>query len=321
MKGNWKLQLRLWLVMVLMFGLVYFVLILAANLLGYGGFYSIYAIIGLVVIFIQYLAGPKLVEMSMNVRYVSSKEAPYIHEMVEELAKEAGIPKPKVGVSDISVPNAFAYGRSKRSGHVCVTSGILGLLSRDELKAVLGHEIGHIKHNDMAITTIVSAVPMICYYVALSFLFSRNDNNNGLGLIVGIIGFAAYLVGQLLVLFVSRIREYYADAASVEFGNDPKHLASALYKLVYGAAKAPNDQIKEMSQSRAFFLNDIKDTNRDIRSLRQLDLDNDGTISDDELKYIRDSNVEIKTSEKLMELWSTHPNMLKRIKRLSKLQN
>jgi heat shock protein HtpX len=266
------------------------------------------------------LFGPKLVEMSMGVKPLSKEEAPHIHEMIEELSREAGISKPKIGISPTTVPNAFAYGRSQKSGHVCVTQGILGLLDTDELKAVLGHELGHIKHNDMAITTIVSAIPMVCYYIAFSFMFSRGNNNNS-GAIIGVIAFAAYFIGQLLVLFISRIREYYADEASVEFGAKPNHLASALYKLVYGASNSSEEQIKDIEGTRAFFLNDVNDAQRDILSLRQLDIDNNGKISEEELNKLANRNIKVKGSENITEIFSTHPNMLKRIKRLSELDN
>lgn len=317
---NWKLNLRLILVSILMYGLLYFIIMLAVSLLGYGGFYQFYALAGLIAIFAQYLLGPKLVEMSMGVEPLSEAEAPYIHQMVEELANNAGIPKPKIGISNIPVPNAFAYGRSKRSGHVCITREIIGLLDRNELKAVLGHELGHIKHNDMIVTTIVSAIPMICYYLAISFLFSR-DNNNGLGIIVGIVAFAAYILGQLLVLFVSRIREYYADEASVKFGNSPNYLASALYKLVYGASNVSKEEINNLKGTRALFLNDVNGAALDIYSLRQLDLDDNGNISAEELRSLKNRNINIKSSAKFQELFSTHPDMLKRIKKLAELQN
>jgi len=320
MKGTWKLQLRLWLVMFLMFGMLFVIISIAGNLLGYGGFYQFYAAVGVLMVILQYIFSPKIVEATMQVKPLSKEEAPQIHEMVEELALNANIPKPKVGISNINIPNAFAYGRSKRSGHVCITSSLLGLLDKEELRAVLGHELGHIKHNDMAITTIVSLIPLICYYIAFSTLFSRNDNNNS-GAIIGIVAFVAYLVGQLLVLFVSRIREYYADAASVEFGNKPSSLASALYKLSYGSSNLSEKQIKDVEGSCAFFLNDVKNGARDIRSLRQLDLNNDGKITDAEMDMLRHSNVKIRGSDNFKELLSTHPDMLKRIKRLSEINN
>ena len=317
MKGTLKLNLSLLISMVVMFGLVYVLIMLAGNWLGFGGFYGFYAIAGLFVIFLQYLFGPKIVESSMGVHQLSEAEAPELHQMVADLAAAANIPKPKVGISNTMVPNAFAYGRSKRSGHVCVTRGILGLLDQEELKAVLGHEMSHIKHNDMAITTIVSAVPLICYYLSFSLMFSGGRDDNGGGAILGFVALIAYFLGQLIVLFISRIREYYADAGSVELGCQPEKLASALYKLVYGAAKAPESEIKDIEGTKAFFLTDISNARNEFDNLAQLDLDHDGTISADELRVLRDSKVNVSTSNKLMELLSTHPDMLKRIKRLA----
>lgn len=319
MKGLWKLRLRSFFIMVLMFGLIYLIIMLAGSFLGVRGFYQFYFIAGIGVIILQYLIGPTLVEKSMGVQYLSESEAPHIHKIVEELAIAANIPKPKVGISPSSVPNAFAYGRTKRSGHVCVTQGILQTLNRDELKAVLGHEISHIKHNDMAITTLVSAVPLVCYYIGMSFIFSGHDSENGGGAIIGIVAMVAYFVGQLLVLLLSRVREYYADEGSVNLGCKPEHLASALYKLVYGAAKAPESEIKDIEGTKAFFLNNISDARKDIYSLSQLDFNNDGIIDEEELKYLKESNINIDSRSKIMELLSTHPDMLKRIKRLSEL--
>ncbi len=313
--SSWNLRLRLWIAMALLFGLVYAIIIAAATLLGYGANYSLFAVMGLVVVFVQYLIGPSIVQMTMKVKYVSEEEAPELHQMVTELAMNAGIPKPKVGISETSVPNAFAFGRTKRDGRVCVTRGILNNLNREELKAVLGHELSHIRHNDMAVTTLVSAIPLICYYIAFSFMFSGNDRNGG-GVIIGILAFVAYFLGQLIVLFISRTREYYADQGSVEIGGQPDKLASALYKLVYGAAKVPKEEIKDMEGVKAFFLNDISNAQEDIRELSQLDIDNDGQISASELSQLKYKKVNIKTSDKVMEVFSTHPNMLKRIERL-----
>lgn len=319
MKGTWKLKLRLWLSMAVMFGLVYVLIMLAGNFLGYGGFYGFYAIAGLFVLFLQYIFGPKIVESSMGVHHLSESEAPELHQMVAELAQAANIPKPKVGISNTMVPNAFAYGRSKRSGHVCVTKGILGLLDHDELKAVLGHEISHIKHNDMAITTVVSAIPLICYYLGFSLIFSGGggDNNNGGGAIIGFLALIAYFLGQLIVLFISRVREYYADAGSVELGCQPEKLASALYKLVYGAARIPEQEIKDVEGTKAFFLTDISNARNEINDLSQLDFNRDGVISKEELNQLKNNNVKISGSNKIMEMLSTHPDMLKRIKRLA----
>ncbi|WP_220607540.1 zinc metalloprotease HtpX [Methanobrevibacter oralis] len=318
MRGTWKLKLRMWLTTILMFTIVYFLVSLAGAYLGISGGYF-FLIVSLIIVFLQYWFGPSIVKRSMNVRPLSPQEAPHIHQMVEELSQAAGIPKPEIGLSEINIPNAFAYGRTSRSGHIAITHPILGLLDRDELKAVLGHEMGHLKHNDMAITAMVSVIPMICYYIALSFMFSRNNNNGGF--IIGIVGYVFYLIGQLLVLFISRIREYYADEASVEFGNRPAALVSALYKLSYGAAKVDSQIINEVNTTRAFFINDVNNAQSDINDFRQIDYNGDGSISDDELRRLNNARIEVSTSKKLMEILSTHPDTLKRVKRLSELEN
>ena len=319
MRGTWRLRLRMVLTSVLLFTIVYILVSLVARYLGISS-WSFYMWLSLGIVFLQYWYGPSLVKRSMNVRPLSEAEAPHIHQMVQELADAAGIPKPEVGLSEVNIPNAFAYGRSKRSGHIAITRPILGLLDRGELRAVLGHEMGHIQHNDMIVTTVVSVIPMICYYIALSFMFS-GDRDNGATIIIGILGYVAYLVGQLLVLFISRIREYYADEASVEFGNRPAALVSALYKLSYGAARCSDQTISDLNTNRAFFVNDINNAKHDINDFSQIDFDGDGKISDDELRRLANSDVKISRKNGVMEILSTHPDSLKRVKRLAELEN
>ncbi|MCZ7356230.1 MAG: zinc metalloprotease HtpX [Candidatus Methanoperedens sp.] len=313
------LKLRLYLVMAVMFAIVYGLVAFAASYMGVTGFYF-YGILASVMLFIQYMIGPKMVEWSMGVRYVSETEYPALHRMVGELASYARIPKPRIGIAKIPVPNAFAFGRWESDGRVCVTEGIMNLLDEKELRAVLGHEMSHLKHKDVVVLTMISVIPMICWYLAWNSLFSggRERGNN---VLIGIAAFVLYLVTNLLVLYVSRVREYYADEGSVELGSAPHHLASALYKLVYGSARVSKDSLKQVEGMKAFFANDPSLAGNDLRELSQIDLDRNGSIDRNELMMLRTKPVKIKTTDKIMEILSTHPNMLKRIQRLSTLQS
>jgi heat shock protein HtpX len=312
------LKLRLYLVMAFMFAIVYGLVAIVASNAGMGSFWF-YGIFATVMMLVQYMIGPKMVEWQMGVHYVSEQEYPALHRMVTELARDAGIPKPKIGIARMPIPNAFAFGRWAKDGRVCVTEGIMNLLNEKELRAVLAHEISHLKHKDVAVITMISVIPMICWYLAWNQLFS-GGRERGNGVLIGIVAFIVYLITNLLVLYVSRIREYYADEGAVKLGNSPHHLASALYKLVYGSARVSKDSLKPIEGMKAFFANDPSRASNDIRELSQIDLDGSGTIDINELMALRTRPVKVKTSDKLMEMFSTHPNMLKRIQRLSSLQ-
>jgi len=315
------LKLRMFLLVAVLFGIVYAAVTMIGTAMGITNFYF-YLILALVFMVIQYLVGPKIVEWSMKVKYVDESEYPQLHQMIEELARNAGIPKPKVGISQVNLPNAFAFGKSRRDGRVCVTQGILKLLDREELKAVLGHEITHIVNRDMLTITLLSVIPMLMYRIAWHFLFFGNiGRRKGEGAaytaLIGLSALIFYFITNLLVLYASRIREYFADKGSVELGNQPSALASALYKLVYGSAKTSKQSIKDVEGLKAFFVNDPSRANKEIRELVQLDLDRSGTIDANELQYLNSKKIELKFSDRLMEALSTHPNMLKRIQKLS----
>jgi heat shock protein HtpX len=137
--------------------------------------------------------------------------------------------------------------------------------------------------------------------------------------LIGLAAFIFYFITNLLVLYASRIREYFADKGSVALGNQPANLASSLYKLVYGSARIDKESLKEVEGLKAFFVNDPSQALNEIRELKQLDLDNSGTLDPYELAHLRTKKVRLNFGDRLLELLSTHPNMLKRIKRLSTL--
>lgn len=321
-----RLQTKMWLLVALMFGILYGVITGVGSYLGVGSASS-YIILAVLFMGIQYLVGPSLVSMIMKVKWVSENEEPELHRQVAELAKTAGIPKPKVGVSQITLPNAFAFGRTQKDGRVCITEGIRRLLSKDEMGAVIGHEISHLKHRDMVIITLLSVIPLILYWIAWRFMWGGMVNRRqggGYTALIGLGAMLAYFITNLLVLAGSRTREYYADERSVRLGNPPHHLASALYKLVYSSAQCRKtgrgkEELHRVEGLRAFFLNDVGRASAEIQELKAIDRDLSGTIDQNELLALRTKRPKLTTAEKMMELFTTHPNMLKRIKRLAAL--
>ena len=313
------LQMRMYLLIAALFGIIYATIVMIGTSMGKGSF-EFYLILSFAMMFIQYLLGPKMIEWTMHVKYVSRAEAPQVYHMIEDLAQRAGIPMPKVCIADIPIPNAFAFGRSQHDGRVCVTRGILDLLNEEELRAVLGHELTHIKNRDVLTITLISVIPMIMYRLAWHFMFygrSRNSRDNNSGAMIGLIAFLFYFITNLLVLYGSRIREYFADRGSIELGNRPAALASALYKLVYGSARADKNAVREIEGLKAFFINDPSRAGQEIYDLRQLDLDKSGTIDSGELATFQNRSLKLTFTDHLMEMLSTHPNMLKRIKVLA----
>lgn len=316
------LQLRLMMLVVALFGIVFAIITMIGTYLGINNF-LFYVFAAVAVMFFQFLIGPKMVEWTMRVKYVTRREYPRLFDMVESLAIRAEIPMPKIGISQIQLPNAFAFGRGLRDGRVCVTQGILDLLDERELKAVLGHELTHLKNRDVLTITLLSVIPMVMYWIYWRFAFagSRRGERGTNTMLIGLAAFIFYLITNLLVLYGSRIREYFADRGSISLGNSPSSLVSALYKLVYGAARMDKGAIKEVEGLKAFFASDPSQAQNEIRELKGLDRDRSGSIEPGELEMLRNKNIKVGFGDKLMELYSTHPNMLKRIKQLSQYQS
>ena len=309
------LYARLVFAIMLLFAIIYGLLVLIAYFAGYAQ-PIVLAILAFIIVFIQYMVSPKIVEMTMRVKYISREDNPKLYGMVEKLAKEAGIPTPKIGISMLEVPNAFAFGRSKRDGRVCVTKGLLRILNDEELEAVIGHEISHIKHRDMVVITMLSVIPLLSYLIFWNSLWGRR---RGEGAAIAFAAFLVYLISNLIVLYVSRIREYYADYGSAILTKKPHALASALYRITLSTSGLPKEKIKEAEGMKAFFATDPSTSRRDIFDLKQADLNLDGHIDEYEMKMFAE-RAKISTTDKLMEIFSSHPNVVNRIKKLAAIK-
>jgi len=193
-----------------------------------------------------YWFSDKLVLKMYRAQPISPSEAPRVYSMVQELATSAGLPMPRVYLIPNDSPNAFATGRNAQHAVVAVTNGILNLLSEDELRGVLAHELAHIKNHDMLIGSIaatlagaVSMLAMVARWGAIFGGFGGRDDDNG-----GIIGLLAAMIvapiaAMLIQMAVSRSREYGADATGSQIAGSPYGLANALAKLESGAQRRP----------------------------------------------------------------------------------
>jgi heat shock protein HtpX len=183
-------------------------------------------------------------------REVSPEEAPQLHSIVDELAYRAGLPKPRVAIVDSPSPNAFATGRDPEHAVVAATTGILRILNRDELMAVLGHELGHVKNRDILVSsiaaTIAGAITMAAHMLQFAAFFGgfggRNSDGEGTNPIAALAMIILAPIAALLIqMAISRSREYGADTTGAQIVGDPLALASALAKLEAGSKQIPLD--------------------------------------------------------------------------------
>jgi heat shock protein HtpX len=216
-------------------------------------------VIGLVFCGGTYWFSDKLAIASARAKPVGREEAPELYAMVEDLARRAELPMPRVFVSPEQQPNAFATGRSPAKGVVCVTQGIRELLPPDELKGVLAHEMAHVKHRDILIGSVAAAVAMGITLLARMLMWGTmlggDDDDNPLG-IVGLLAMVilAPLAAALIQMAISRSREYEADAGGARMLGDGEPLARALEKIDVYAKKIPMARVNP-AQENAFIIN------------------------------------------------------------------
>lgn len=227
---------------ILLAGLTVLLVLLGKAIGGKSGM-QIALVMAVVMNFISYWYSDKIVLMMSGAQEVSPAEAPELHRMVAELAARAQIPKPRVYIMDTDNPNAFATGRNPQNGVVAVTTGLLRLLTPQELMGVLAHEIGHIKNRDILIQSVASTLGAAITYLAYYAPYlggSRDEENSGPGILGSILIFLlAPIAAMLIQLAISRSREYLADETGAHLCGNPEYLARALEKLAYGVQVAP----------------------------------------------------------------------------------
>ncbi|NLF87610.1 M48 family metalloprotease [Candidatus Bathyarchaeota archaeon] len=325
--NTWKLNFSMAATLAAIFGLTTLGFTVVLTLFGYG--ISIWAIGVMVVILnaVQWLISPYLVGAIYRVKAVSESENPRLHRMVTELSHKSGIKKPQVMLSQMPFPNAFAYGSPLTGSRVAVTQGLLSSLNDGEVEAVVGHELGHLKHRDVQVMMVVSFLPALFYYIGYSLMWSgmlgggrdRNSDNGGAA-IVGIAFMVFSWVLTLFTLYLSRLREYYADrhsAAVVE--NGAEKLSTGLLTIVEESKrshKPKQGESKTNSSYKALFIADPDTAESDAEQFRSA-----SNRYADKKQLLRETLSKQPTKgESLLEIFSTHPNLIKRLRALQELQ-
>jgi len=254
--------------------------------------YFVVGIVGIMVL-VQYFMSDRLILASTGAKQVSESEAPELHKMIKLLADRYEMPMPKVAIIDTPIPNAFATGRNPKNALVAVTTGIQSRLNDRELQAVIGHELAHVANRDMRVLAIANflvtltsfLMTMLFWNMLFGGMGDRRNNNGGGVMMVYLVILAVYFIGQLLVLALTRYREYGADHTGAEISGDPGGLADALEKISGTVANIPDKDLRKLQTANAFL------------------------IIPAALK-----------GEGSMHLFSTHPPVQERVKRLRELE-
>lgn len=237
-------------------GLLYVVFIAALIAIGLPSAFVLVLAVGL--LFAQWYFSDSIALHSMGAREVTADQAPQLHGIVDRLCAMAEMPKPRVAIADVDMPNAFATGRSPNRSVVCVTTGLLRRLDEDELEGVLSHELSHVAHRDVLVMTIASVAGVAAGFLTRMAMWggltNRRDQNSAVaGLLIIVVSVLVYAVSFLLTRMLSRYRELSADRAGALLTGRPSALASALQKVSGDMAAIPTRDLRRAEAFNAFY--------------------------------------------------------------------
>ena len=223
-------------------------------------------IVGIIVALIQFLLGPFLMDLSLRWIYafewVKPESLPeHLRAFITKISQENSIKFPRIGLIHDGGPNAFTYGHHPNNARIVITAGLLELLDEKEIEAVVAHEVGHVVHWDMLVMTLAQLVPLIFYYIYRTLIRMRSrgrDRSAAARYAIAIGAYILYIISEYIVLWFSRIREYYADRFSGQTTGAPGQLASALVKIGYGLAGRDSSENKDEDSKRSAAMKGIE---------------------------------------------------------------
>ena len=235
-----------------MFGLGLIYVILAAVLYSLG-FNAVFVLgISAAMLFGQWWFSDSLAMSAMRAVVVTPEQAPQLHAIVDRLCAMADMEKPRIGIADSDVPNAFATGRTPSRSVVVVTTGLLRRLDHDELEGVLAHELSHVAHRDVTVMTIASFTAIVAGFLARTMMWgsmmrdNRNQNAAVMFIVIMVVSVVVYFISYLLINGLSRYRELGADRGGALITGKPTALANALVKITGDMGRIPTQDIRQM---------------------------------------------------------------------------
>ncbi len=253
---NWRMFVT-GLALVLLYGIIVTVL------LRLGVSTLLVVVIAGVALVSQYYFSDKIAMFSMHAHEVTPAQEPHLHEIVDRLCLLANMPKPRVGVAEMDMPNAFATGRNPNHAVICATRGLMRRLSDEELEAVLAHELSHVAHRDVAVMTIASGVGMLAGLISRIAMWGAMFSGGGrsrdgenlvlLEMITWLVSLLVYVIAYLLTMALSRYRELAADRSGAILIGKPSVLASALVHITGDIGRIPRTDLRQAEGMNAFF--------------------------------------------------------------------
>jgi heat shock protein HtpX len=210
--------------------------------------------------FFQYYTSDKIALAASGAKVVTPEQAPELHAMIDRLCAMSDLPKPRVAIIPTEVPNAFATGRSPKHAAVAVTEGLWKRLEPREVEGVLAHELSHIANRDVAVMTIASFFSMLAAFLMRMGMWSgmlgggRNRDSGPALLIMIVVSLVTYVISYMLILMISRYREYAADRGAAVITGAPEYLMSALQKIASDMTRIPQKDLRQMEGMNAFFI-------------------------------------------------------------------
>jgi len=318
----WKLQFSMLGTLAVIIGLSTLFFTLLLTLTGAFNFITLIIFVALFNI-VQWLFAPYLIDLIYRVRRVSKSENPKLYGMVERLSQKSGIKMPWVMIANIPVPNAFAYGSPVARTRVAVTQGLLETLEDEEVEAVIGHELGHLKHRDVQVMMFVSLLPAIFYFIGysmiLSSMFRRRDERDGsaIAIVIGMACMLAYWILYIFTLYLSRLREYYADRHSANIVEEgPRKLSEGLAKIVHSSRRMrrTRQDTGNFNSFKSLFIADPDRAELDTAAITEA-----RTFAADQKLVEEVLRRRVTTLDRIAEILSSHPNIVKRLRALQEL--